>query len=171
MFQYKTLHIDDLKKYEEDIAICFADNLQITDSQCPLNLSNYDDRMDYLTGLINSPESMVISILDEENEYLYGLVIFDGIRVTNDGNAAQLHVAIGKELWGKPILHIFRDMLDNFVMFNTLYCMLPAYCRPVISLVKKLGFKKTGYIPKALPYINIKGEEKMYDELIYTYVK
>lgn len=171
MFIYRTLKVEDLNKYEDDIAICFMDNLQITDSQSPLNLTNYDDRMDYLLGLLNSQESMVIAILDEENEYLYGLVIFDGIRVTDDGNAAQLHVAVCKDLWGKAILNIFRDILDNFVMFNTLYCMLPAYCRPVISLVKKLGFKKTGYIPKALPYINIKGEEKMYDELIYTYLK
>lgn len=171
MFIYRTLKVEDLNKYEDDIAICFMDNLQITDSQSPLNLTNYDDRMDYLLGLLNSQESMVIAILDEENEYLYGLVVFDGIRVTDDGNAAQLHVAVCKDLWGKAILNIFRDMLDNFVMFNTLYCMLPAYCRPVISLVKKLGFKKTGYIPKALPYINIKGEEKMYDELIYTYLK
>ena len=39
------------------------------------------------------------------------------------------------------------------------------------KMVAKLGFKKTGYIPCALPYKNSKGETKLYDINIFVYEK
>lgn len=160
----------DIRKYEDDIAQCYIDNLQIMDNQCAVDFTNRDEMYDYLFSLLECPESAVKGIFDDEEQYLFGLIIYDGIRLTDNGNAAQLHLATSKDLWGKDFHFVYEDELKD-TMFDTLYCMIPAYCRPVVSLVKKLGFKKTGYIPKALPYISLKGEEKMYDELIYSWLK
>lgn len=161
---------EDFYKYEEDIVDCYMDNLQIMDSQSCLDITNRDILSDYVLGLISSKESSIEGIFNDKEEYLYGMIVYDGMRFSNDGNAAQLHLAVCKDLWGKVIFNMCNQILER-TYFDTLYCMIPSYCRPTIALVKKLGFKKTGYIPKALPYKNIKGEEKMYDELIYTWSK
>lgn len=160
----------DMKRYEEDIAQCYLENLQIMDSQSMLDISNRDTLFDYLFGLLEDDESNIEGIFDDSEKFLYGLIIYDGIRVTNDGNAAQLHLAVCRELWGRRIREILKEALNN-TFFDVLYCMIPAFCRPTIALVKTLGFKKTGYIPKALPYVNLKGEEKMYDEYVFSWVK
>lgn len=161
---------EDLIKYKGDITQCYLDNLQIMDSQSPLDFTKEEDIISYIYPLIDGLESAVMGIFDDNEEYLFGLIVYDGIRLTEDGNAAQLHLASCKEMWGSEFISVYEEEL-RVSMFNTLYCMIPSYCRSIISLIKKLGFKKTGYIPKALPYTNLKGKTKMYDELIYVYTK
>lgn len=56
-------------------------------------------------------------------------------------------------------------------MFNVLYCEIPSIAVNAIRMAKAMGFKKTGYIPTALPYVNSKGEEKLYDIQILTMEK
>lgn len=161
---------DDVRKYEEDISMCYTDNIQIMDSQSKLDIFNRDVLLDYVLSILESYESTIEGIFDDDEKFLYGLIIYDGIRMTDDGNAAQLHLAVCKDIWGKYIFKICKERLQCTI-YNVLYCMIPSYCRPTIGLVKRLGFKKTGYIPKSIPYRNLKGVEKMYDELIYVWEK
>lgn len=164
------IDVNDVRDYEEDIAQCYMDNLQIMDSQTVIDFTNRDEMLDYIFSILESKESAIQGVFDNDDEYLYGLIIYDGIRLTDDGNAAQLHLATCKDMWGQEYLKVYQKALDE-TLFDTLYCMVPAICRPVISLLKKLGFKKTGYIPKALPYTNLKGKTKMYDEYVYVWRK
>lgn len=166
----RALTLYDVQRFEDDIIQCYLDNLQIQDSQCPVNFTNRDEVIDYLFGYIEDSKSFVTGIFDKDEEYLFGLVIYDGVRMTDDGNSAELHLVTCKDMWGKDFLDVYKDMLSGTI-FDTLYCLIPSYCRPVIGLIKKLGFKKTGYVPKVLPYKNLKGQEKMYDVLIYSWRK
>lgn len=159
---------EDIRKYEDDLAMCYSDNLQIMDDECEVDFTNRDELLDYLFGLMDNNYSAIQGIFDDEEDFLFGVIIYDSIRLTDDGNSAQLHLATCKEMWGKDYLYIYQEELKK-TFFDVLYCMVPAFCRPVIGLLKKLDFEKTGYVPKALPYTNSKGITKMHDELIYVY--
>ncbi|MBQ2350087.1 MAG: hypothetical protein II393_02305 [Cytophagales bacterium] len=161
---------EDLEIYRDDIYQAYKDNPQVADEQCPGYENTPECCVEYLRMFITATDSMVMGIFDEEKEFLYGVIIFDNIRLTEDGNSSEVHIATSRDIWGKDFLDIYRDIIDkNF--FDVLYCIIPAKCRPAIGLCKSLGFKKTGYIPKAIPYKTIKGEIKMYDKLIYTLQK
>lgn len=166
----RTLKIEDLDIYRDDINQCYSDNPQVTDIQNPLNFSKEDERIRFLESYIRDIESFVDGIFDDEQEYLYGIIIYEGIRLTNDGNSAQVHILISRDMWGKNYLDVYKELI-NSSMFDVLYAMIPSCCRGATTLCKRLGFKKTGYVPKALPYKNIKGEVKMFDELIYSLQK
>lgn len=164
----RPLTMYDVCNFEDDICQCYFDNLQIQDSQCPINFSDRDEVLDYVLDFVEDSKSFVTGIMDDNEEYLFGLVIYDGVRMSDDGNSSELHLVTCKDMWGKDFLDVYYQMLGGTI-FDTLYCSIPSYCRPVIALLKKLGFKKTGYVPKVLPYKNLKGEEKMYDVLFYTW--
>lgn len=169
--KYRYLKEEDITNYVEDLMIIYKDNPQITDIQCPLDITSEQDIRDYVeNNAVFNEESCVLGIFDDDELCLFGIIIFDSMRLTDDGNAAQLHIAIGKELWGKQIREVCQELLHNTI-FTVLYCFIPSKCRPVIGLLKSLNFKKTGYIPKSLPYETVKGEIKMYDELVYSWVK
>ena len=165
----RVLDIDDLYKYCNDALVCYQDNRLIFDSQNPILIDDFDSMYGFLHSYITSPDSMVVGIFDDHEDFLYGLVIFDNMRCV-DKFVAEVHIAISKEVWGKPIKEVFDRMLKN-VLFDVIYCTIPQIAVRAIGMVKRMGFKKTGYIPCALPYINAKGEEKLYDLNIFTYRK
>ena len=161
---------DELYTYQEDIEQCYKDNPQIADYQSVVDFQNTSEAMSLLESYIDCDESAILGIYDDNETYLFGFIIFDGIRLTDDGNAAQVHICISRDIWGKEFQYLYEKIMDDSI-FDTLYAMIPSRCRGAITLCKKLGFKKTGYIPKAIPYTTLKGEVKMFDELIYTYYK
>lgn len=161
---------EDIEIYLTDIKQCYKDNPQVFDMQNPINSENERELKDFLLSFINSEESMIEGIFDSQEDYLFGFIIYDGIRLTDDGNAAQVHICMCKDMWGKDFLPVYQRII-NECLFDTIYAMMPACCRGAITLCKKLGFKKTGYVPKAIPYKTLKGEIKMFDELIYTLQK
>ena len=83
-------------------------------------------------------------------------------------SCAEVHVLTSKSIFGAVLRHSYERILDEMVPFAVLYCHIPRAAVFASKLVKDIGFKKTGYIPAALPYSNSKGEVKMSDLLIYV---
>lgn len=162
--KYRQLKPDDINTYRDDIIKCYSDCHLIFDSQNPIPQEL--DLAYYLSNFVIATDSIVFGIFDDKEEFLYGLVIFDNIRFANK-SCAEVHIITDKALWGKKIKDIYNQMLNGCI-FDTLYCQVPSIAVHVIAICKRLGFKKTGYIPDALPYVNSKGEEKMYDIQIYS---
>lgn len=164
--KYRPLEYEDIKKFRDDIIKCYNDCHLIFDSQ-----NTIPKRMPmwvFVDNFVDSSDSMVIGILDDNEEFLYGLVIFDNIRFAEDKSCAEVHIVTDKAIWGRKLKDIYNKIIQGCI-FSTLYCQVPTIAVSVIAICKRLGFKKTGYIPDALPYVNSKGEEKMYDLQIYTY--
>ena len=163
--KYRQLVLEDCNKYAEDIIKCYNDCHLIFDSQNPIPTNMY---LPYFLGnFVQADDALVLGIFDDGEQFLYGIVIFDNIRFANK-SCAECHIITDKAIWGKKIKDIYNKILGGCI-FDTLYCQVPSIAVNVIAICKRLGFKKTGYIPDALPYVNSKGEEKMYDIQIYTF--
>lgn len=159
----------DLNKYQDDIVKCFKDNPLIFDSQYNFDksLSEKDNILNYVYQFIVQPDCLVYGIFDNDKKYLYGLILFENIRFGENATCAQAHLAISKDIWGKVSYTIYENIL-NYGQFDTIYCQIPSIAIPVTLLVKRLGFKKTGYIPNSISYTNKEGEEMMYDTIIWA---
>ena len=166
---YRTLKRHDVFEHDEDILKCYQDNKLILDSQNPLYIDSIPSAIEFLLGYVEGEDSMVVGIFDDCEIYLYGLVIFDNMRCV-DKFVSEVHIAITKEIWGKKVKEILDDMLEH-CLFDVIYCTIPQIAVHAIAMVKRMRFKKTGYIPCALPYVNSKGEEKLYDLNIFCYRK
>lgn len=167
MLEYRQLGAKDLIVHAEDLFKCYSDNALIIDEQSIIDISSPDKLVNFLYGFVESADSFIVGIFDKSESILFGIVIFDNIRIANT-SCAEVHIAVAKELWGKLTRNVFTQMLNSSI-FDVLYCQIPQIAVRAISMCKHLGFKKTGYIPKALPYTNCKGESKMYDINFYTY--
>ena len=168
---YSELNSDDIRIYRDDIYSCYNSNKFIFDSQNYLLDANLDGLSEFLEGFITSPDSMVVGLFDDNRNFLYGIVIFDSIRFGQLNLAtAEVHIAVDRKAFGKLTLDLLRHLRDE-CGFTTLFCHIPDIANRAIGLCKRLEFKKTGYIPNCLPYINLKGEEKLHDVQIWTYNK
>ena len=163
--KFRKLKPEDVQIYRDDIIKCYKDCKLIFDSQNPI--PNELDLAYFLSNFVIASDSYVLGIFDEHEEFLYGLVIFDNIRMANK-SCAEVHIITDKAIWGKKIRDVYNRILEGNI-FDTLYCQIPSIAVHVIAICKRLGFKKTGYVPEALPYVNSQGEEKMFDLQIYTY--
>ena len=145
------------------------DYLENNDIDLVLILGDITDfgPLDFVETFINSSDAVIVGIFDSEEKYLYGLVIFDNIRFANK-SSAQVHIVNDKSIFGRKVRGLYEDILAT-CMFDTLYAEIPSMAVHAIALCKRLGFKKTGYIPDILPYVNCSGEEKMYDIQIWTW--
>lgn len=166
--KYRPLTSSDLTTYRTDLFKCYQDNALIFDNQSPLKFTNEWQVVDYVYNYSEADDSMVIGILDDSEHYLYGIIIFDNIRTLRNNSIAQVHIVTSKTIWGKRIRDIYKDILKT-TMFTRLYCEIPQIAHNAIAMCKRLGFKKTGFIPQALPYVNSNGEEKMYDLNIFVW--
>lgn len=165
--KFRSLTSGECAIYRNDIFKCYKDCSLILDSQHPLRLSDEWATEEFVRGFVEADDSEVLAIFDDSESFLYGLVIFDNIRFANK-SCAEVHIVTDKAIWGRKIKNIYKDMIECNV-FDTLYCQIPSIAVNSIAMCKRLGFKKTGYIPDALPYVNAKNETKMYDIQIYTY--
>lgn len=163
----KILQTNDIAKYAEDIKRCYDCNKLIFDCDNPLRLEDVVDLCNFVSPYIDSDDSYVIGIVDDNEKYLYGLVIFDNIRTDGTITTAQVHIVTDKIIWGKQIKDMYNEILA-YGLIDNIYCEIPQIAVNAIGMCKRLGFKKTGYIPKALPYINSKGEKKLYDLNIFV---
>lgn len=167
--KYRQLKIEDINKYKEDIYSCYTTNTLVFDSQNPIgNNSNADNIAEFVKGFVDADDSNVLGIFDSEERYLYGLVIFDNIRFANR-SCAQVHIVNDKSIFGKKVRDLYNDIIATCAI-DTLYAEIPSMAVHAIAICKRLGFKKTGYIPDALPYVNCNGEERMYDIQIWSLV-
>lgn len=165
--KYRPLEIKDCALYQDDILGCYNDNAFILDAQSPLKLNTPVQCQYFILGYIEADDSMVLGIFSDDEKYLYGLIIFDNIRIVENDSVAQVHIVTSRAIWGKRIRDIYSAILKS-TLFSRLFCEIPVIAAGAIAMCKRLGFKKTGYIPKALPYTNAVGETKLYD--INTYV-
>ena len=167
--QADILHAGDLFYFRKDLFRAFTDNHFIEDEQAPNSIMCEQDLVDYLANFVNEQDSMIVGIFDNNKKYCYGYILYDNIRYA-DKMVAEVHIAIAKEIWGKTISSLFKKILDES-LFDVLYCQIPQIAVRAISMCKRLGFKKTGYIPCALPYKNSKGKTELYDLNIFVYKK
>lgn len=166
--KHRVLTLQDIETYAEDIFLTYLDNKLIFDSQNAYSVTDVDTAKVFLRVYVDSPESMVIGIFDNDEEHLYGIVIYDGIRICGSKSCAEAHIAARRNVWGMLILTIYKKLLAESI-YTTIFCKIPTIAVHAIRIAKKLGFKKTGYIPDNLPYVNSRGEERMYDTIILTY--
>lgn len=164
--KYRLLTLSDTNAYANDAYQCYLDNRFVLDMQSPILLNSPQLVVEFVSGFIQAPDSYVLGIFDDNENYLFGLIIFDNIRISNS-SCAQVHIVTNKSIWGKTIKNIYEEVLRTLPI-DILYCEIPQIAVNAIAMCKRLGFKKTGYIPKALPYVNSKGEEKMYDINIFV---
>lgn len=155
--KYRKLQSEDLLYFGKDILRCYECNHFIFDEQSSIKPS-----VEFVKGFLEAPDSMVIGIFDDSYNYLYGLIIFDNMRFGSNESCAEVHIINDKAIWGRKIRDLYTEILESSI-FTTLYCQIPQIAVAALALCRRLGFKKTGYIPKALPYINSRGQENMYD--------
>ena len=168
--KYRQLKLEDIEKYKEDIYSCYMTNHLVLDSQNPLKEGmSVEHTKWFVETFINSSDAVIVGIFDSEEKYLYGLVIFDNIRFANK-SSAQVHIVNDKSIFGRKVRGLYEEILST-CMFDTLYAEIPSIAVHAIALCKRLGFKKTGYIPNVLPYVNSKGVEQMYDIQIWSFNK
>lgn len=163
--KHRQLTLNDCNRYAEDIIKCYSDCHLIFDSQSSIPVNYY--LPSFVETFVRADDSLALGIFSDDEKFLYGLVIFDNIRFANK-SCAEVHIITDKAIWGKKIRDVYNQILNGCI-FDTLYCQVPSIAVNVIAICKRLGFKKTGYIPDALPYINSRGEERMYDIQIYSY--
>ena len=167
--KHRPLEQKDLELYTDDIISCYKDNPTIFDVQCPYSMGTPQGVKTFLGSFVDSKDSIVLGIFDDREDYLYGVVIFDNIRMAQT-SSADVHIATSKAIWGRMVLGIYKEILE-YSIFSNLYCMIPQNCVLAIGMAKRMGFKKTGYIPKALPYRNRKNELRLYDLQIFSMEK
>lgn len=89
--------------------------------------------------------------------------------------SADLHCAIGKRSWGKKSRLVIKSMLDYLEEFlpplKRLVASVPQHNFGVVKLLKDSGFKHEGTLRSNLIFKNKQGEEKYYDELVYSIVR
>lgn len=163
---YRKITKEDLSMYLSDIISCYQTNTLVFDSQ---NYLKDTDMEWFIDTYIEAPDSLVTGIFDDKEEFLYGLVIFDNIRMA-DKASAQVHIVNDKSIFGKKVRDIYKHIIET-CGFDVLYAEIPSIAVHAIGMCKRLGFKKTGYIPEALPYVNSKGVEQMYDIQIWSLIK
>lgn len=167
--KYRQLKEQDLFKFAQDIKSCYDSCHLIFDEQNPLRELNTEGLLLFLKGYIEGDDSTVIGIMDDKEYFLYGIIIFDNIRMGSK-NSAQVHIVNDRSIWGHRIKDIYKQTIHCSI-FDILYAEIPAIAVGAVGMCKRLGFKKTGFIPSIAPYINSKGEEKMYDMQIWSLVK
>lgn len=168
---YRILKEEDTRNYLDDIVSCYNSNKFILDSQSPMDFSNKENIYDYIESYIEAPDAMVIGLFDDSEKYIYGVVILDSIRFgQGDKTVAEVHIAVDRSAFGKLTFRLLEQLREESG-FTTLFCHIPDIANRAIGLVKRLGFRKTGYIPNCLPYKNLKGVEDLHDVQIWTYNK
>lgn len=147
---------------------CYNCNFLICDNHSPCKVTNYQELFNHLVDFQTASDSLIFGVFDEEENYLYGYILFDNIRITKERSCAQVHILNHKAIWGRALRDLYIQFLHSTI-FDTVYCEIPAIAAGAIGVCKKMGFKKTGYVPHCLPYTDIRGNERMYDKFIYVW--
>lgn len=168
--KYRLLTQEDCEIYSEDIYNCYKTNHFVFDSQNIIHIDSPETAWCYVLKYVKAEDSCVQGIFDNNEQYLYGLVIYDMIRCTDKYTSTQVHIVNDKAIFGKVIRGLYKEIIE-VSPFTTIYAEIPSIAVHAIRLCKDMGFKKTGYVPNVIPYVNSKGEENMYDLIILSYVK
>ena len=167
--KYRKLYDIDCERYKEDIFSCYQTNHLVFDSQNIIHIDSPEIAKNFIEAYATADDSCVLGIFDDNEQFLYGLVILDKLRFANK-SSAQVHIVNDKSIFGKRLRDLYTDMINNLGL-DTVYAEIPSIAVHPIKICKHLGFKKTGYIPEVIPYVNSKGEEKMYDIQVLTWRK
>lgn len=167
--KYRQLKAQDLWKFHNDILSCFNSCHLIFDDQSPLKNMSLEEILGYLNSFIEGSDSSVTGIMDNEEKFLYGIVIFDNIRM-GIKNSCEVHIINDRSIWGHRIKEVYNNIIHSSI-FDIMYAEIPAIAVGAIGMCKRLGFKKTGYIPSVAPYTNSQGKEQVYDIQIWSLIK
>lgn len=165
--KYRILEQIDTQKFKEDIFKCFKDNRTLFfDELNPHAVEDNNLAAYYLSTFIDTPDDMVMGVFDNNEEYLYGIIIFQEIRM-GVKTSAKVHCLLSKTLWGKKAKTLCKSIINESI-FNVLYCEIPGYAYRTIAFAKSLGFRKTGYIPRVVPYTALNKAGVMHDIFVFT---
>lgn len=166
--KFKILTLEDIDYYIHDIQKCYKSNRLIFDSQNYFaDVNNINRLKSFVRSYVANNDNLVYGIVSDNEAFLYGLIYLASIRFSSNINSAEVHIVTDKLIWGNTIFGLYKQLID-IIPFNILYCQIPSIAVNAIRMCKRMGFKKTGYIPKALPYTNSRGIENMYDIQIWS---
>lgn len=133
----------------------------------------HHDVVDYVEYHVQ--KNKVFVILDEEKRVSAFFMLEDIIPYKNIIIRANLHCAVSKRSWGKKARELGRYMLDylrsDLPPLKRLVASVPQQNFGVIKLLKDLGFKHEGTFKDNLVYLDKNGNEKYYDELVYSIIR
>lgn len=171
----RILTIEDIDQYKDMIYDCYEDNGLIFDDQNPLLLMTASGVAEFIKSFVYGEDSLVFGIMDDD--LLQGLIILDHIRyglksakTKEQTSCAEVHICMSRAIWGKPVLGICHEF-QKISPVDILYCNIPENAVGALTLCKRVGFKKTGYIPYNLPYENINGDTILRDSFIMTWIR
>lgn len=134
---------------------------------------NKDFVLDYTEQSIK--EGLVFIALDSNGIPCAFFMLEDIQPYKNHIHKCNLHCAIGKRSWGKNSRLICRSFLgyleDNLPPIKRLVASVPQHNFGVVKLLKDMGFKHEGTLKSSLVFPDKFGNEKYYDELVYTIVR
>lgn len=137
-----------------------------------LTFGSKDNIMDYVQRAVT--EGNVFVILEDGE--VVACMMLDDIKPYKDHyHSCSLHCAIGKRSWGKKSREICREYLDylrdEYIPIKRLVASVPQHNFGIVKLLKDMGFKLEGCLKHNLAYPDKYGNEKYYDELVYTIVR
>lgn len=134
-------------------------------------ISTDEEIMDYVKYHIEYDE-VLLSIDIATGKYA-GVIIVEDIKVYNDEIArANVHIVVSKKYWGKDSRNIIEDVYKYFdnkwIPIKRFEARVPSHNFGIIKLLKDVGFKIEGTCKNALVFKDKHGNDKYYNELIYS---
>lgn len=137
-----------------------------------LSYGSKDTILDYVQRII--VEGNVFVILEDGK--VVASMMLDDLKFYKDRYlSCNLHCVIRKHSWGKKSREICRWFLDylrdEFVPIKRLVASVPQHNFGIVKLLKDMGFKHEGTLRSNLIFPDKYGNEKYYDELVYSIVR
>lgn len=134
-------------------------------------ITSDEDIMDLIKDRIEYDE--VLLAIDKSTGKYAGCITFRNIKVYNNIIIhAEVHPVISKRYWGpnsrKLIEDCYKFLEENWYPINRLEARVPSHNFGVIKLLKDVGFKIEGTCKNRYIFKDKNGEEKFYNQLIYS---
>lgn|SRR5574344_2137764 len=137
-------------------------------------ISTDENIMDYVKNKIEY--DVVLLAIDKSNNNFAGCIILEDYRLYNkEIIRTNVHIVISKKYWGKGSRDIINDCYkyieDNFYPIKRYEARVPSNNFGIIKLLKDVGFKIEGTCKNLLLFKDKNGNDKLYNELIYSNIK
>lgn len=133
---------------------------------------NTDEKiMDLIKDRIEYDE--VLLAIDKDTNKYAGCITFHNLRVYDNIIVnAEVHPVISKKYWGpnsrKLIEDCYKFVKENWLPINRLEARVPAHNFGVIKLLKDVGFSIEGTCRNRYIFKDKNGNNKFYNQLIYS---
>jgi RimJ/RimL family protein N-acetyltransferase len=134
-----------------------------------------EDILEYVKDKVDY--CIVLMAIDKLTGKYAGVIILDETRFyytedTDYISSMVVHIVINKSYWGKQSREILNDCLsfinENMKPVLRIEAYVPSHNFGVIKLLKDMGFKIEGTLRNKLIYKDKNGNDKFYNELVYS---